>query len=459
VAWRVFTLMSAWLQWLLKEGMVVPSEDAVRDLEIPSHMRALVLGGTGFTGLSVRRVPTPQLGPRQLLARVDAAGICTSLLKLIEQGPDHRYVYGWDITRYPLILGDEGAVTLVKIGEELRARYCPGQRYVIQPAVDHPPINHRERYRNGARGVDKIAVGYTLGGHLAEYVLVTEEILAADCLRPIPSRHLPYAHAAVSEPFSCVISSQDHHIHLVQESPVSPRTVVKGLKPGGLTVIVGVGAMGRMHIDLALSSQPRAILAVSLSERRLPSVQALFRNRARALGIGLFTSSVATTDVSSVVDRLSEGRGADDVIVAAAATDAIEAAQHWVGRGGVLNIFGGLRAGEDTVGLSAGIIHYKETIVTGSSGGSPHDIDHTLQLMANGSLDPAKHIARIGDLAHAIELLEMMKAHEIDGKAVVYPHRRSERVLAVSCWTDQDEQAYLAGSSQGPPSGTVRRRG
>jgi len=110
---------------------------------VPAEMRALVLDGKGFDHLRVMKVPTPRPGPQQMLARVDAASICTSLIKLVEQGPDHKFIYGWDIARYPLILGDEGAVTLVEVGEELRVRYHPGERYVIQPAVDHPPINHR----------------------------------------------------------------------------------------------------------------------------------------------------------------------------------------------------------------------------------------------------------------------------------------------------------------------------
>ena len=151
----------------------------------PSEMRALVLDGVGFDHLQVRRVPTPRPGPNQLLARVDAAGICTSLIKLVEQGPAHSLVYGWDVTRWPLILGDEGAVTLVEVGEALRGQYRPGQRFAVQPAVDLAPINHRERYRDGARGVDKMAHGYTLPGHLAEYVLIPEETLAAGCLLPV----------------------------------------------------------------------------------------------------------------------------------------------------------------------------------------------------------------------------------------------------------------------------------
>ena len=53
---------------------------------IPEEMRALVLDGTGFEHLQVRKVPTPRPGPGQMLARVEAAGICTSLIKLVEQG-------------------------------------------------------------------------------------------------------------------------------------------------------------------------------------------------------------------------------------------------------------------------------------------------------------------------------------------------------------------------------------
>jgi hypothetical protein len=39
----------------------------------------------------------------------------------------------------------------------------------------------------------------------------------------------------------------------------------------------------------------------------------------------------------------------------------------------------------------------------------------------------------------------MVKAQTIDGKAVVYPHRRAGSILAVPKWTAADERAYLAG--------------
>jgi NADPH:quinone reductase-like Zn-dependent oxidoreductase len=104
--------------------MTLPSVDPVQTVppqsgHVPATMRALVLDGIGFDHLAIKSVPTPQPGPAQLLARVDAAGICTSLIKLIEQGPAHNLMYGWDPAQFPLILGDEGSVTIVKVGQSL----------------------------------------------------------------------------------------------------------------------------------------------------------------------------------------------------------------------------------------------------------------------------------------------------------------------------------------------------
>ena len=87
---------------------------------VPETMKAVVLAGTGFDHLQITTVPVPRPGPDQLLARVDAAGVCTSILKIMDQGKNHPYFNGWDPHRYPVILGDEGSVTLVEVGENLK---------------------------------------------------------------------------------------------------------------------------------------------------------------------------------------------------------------------------------------------------------------------------------------------------------------------------------------------------
>jgi L-iditol 2-dehydrogenase len=247
----------------------------------------------------------------------------------------------------------------------------------------------------------------------------------------------------MSEPLSCVISSQDHHLHLIQEDPLSPRRVEKGLKQGGVTVVIGAGAMGRMHVDLAFSYHPRAIVVADLLPERLQLVEKHFSRRARESRIELVTINTETDSLRELVGQISDDQGADDVIVAAGSRSAIESAQCLVGRRGNLNLFGGLKKGEDVVDFDTGIVHYREIVITGSSGGSPWDVRRTLELMATSQINPDSHISDVGDLEHAAGFLEKVKAQQLSGKALVYPHRRIDQTLTVERWSDQDERDYL----------------
>ena len=406
-------------------------------------MRAIVLKGTGYNSVELCKVPTPKPNENQILARVDAAGICTSLLKLIEQGSKHQLLSGWDIEKWPIILGDEGSITLVDVGESLVNEYKPGDRYVIQPAVDHKPINHTERYHNNGLGIQKVAVGYSLPGHLAEYILIPEEVIKAGCLRPIPDAKIPYAHASMGEPISCVISSQDHHMHLIQQDGISQRSTQKGLLKGGITVVVGAGAMGRIHIELAMSYYPEKIIVADFIEHRLALVRSKFKDRADKNGISLLTINPKDDDLKEFVFSQSDHRGADDVIIAVGAKQAIESATGYLNKGAVLNIFGGLKKGAEIVGVDGNAVHYQSINITGSSGGSPWDVEHTLDLIAKKLIDPSLHITRIGDLDHAKEFLNLIKAQKIDGKAIVYPYRLSSEIKTVTHWTAEDESEYL----------------
>jgi threonine dehydrogenase-like Zn-dependent dehydrogenase len=179
-------------------------------------------------------------------------------------------------------------------------------------------------------------------------------------------------------------------------------------------------------------------------EERLELVRRLFGARAKQLGVGLMTFNPGKADLKAFVSEQSDYRGADDVIIAVGARAAIEGAMSYLGQGAVLNLFGGLKMGDEVVGLDTLTIHYKSINVTGSSGGSPWDIARTMELMASGEIDPGVHITRIGDLEHAIELLKMVMAQQIDGKAIVYPHRRTVAIQAVQEWTAADEQRYLS---------------
>lgn len=413
-------------------------------MTLPARMRAAVLDGTGREHLAVRTVPVPEPGPGQLLCRVDAAGICTSVNKLLDQGAEHPLMSGWDPARFPVIVGDEGAVTVMAVGEDLRGVYEPGDRFAVQPAVDHAPITHRERYHGGGRHVAKVAVGYSLPGLLAEHVLIGEEVLAAGCLLPLPDPDLPAAHAALAEPISCVISSHAHHVHLRQSDATSPRVAANGLAANGVVVIIGAGPMGRMHVDVAVGGFARAVIVTARRQERLDRIEEQFSARAAARNIDLVTVNAIDEDLAGMVEALSDGLGADDVIVTAADGAVIEAAQHLLARNGVLNLFAGLPAGSPPIGIDERFVHYQEITITGSSGGGPWDVQEALRMMADGSIDASGHIAHVGDLDHAPELLDMAREGRLEGKAIVYPHRRGDTILNVPRWGAGDEQRYLA---------------
>ncbi len=401
-----------------------------------------MLRGAGKRSVAVETVPVPVPGPGQLLAKVDAAGICASLIKTIDQGSGHPFFYGRNLEMFPAVLGDEGAVTVVCAGRDLQDAYRIGSRYVVQPAVDCAPVNNLDRYAAGGAGITKVACGYTLPGLLAQYMLIPEEVLLAHCLVPVPSNDIPYAHAAIAEPISCCVSGQQHHMHLVQDKLTARRRASVGLRKGGVTAVVGLGAMGRMNVEVALIGGAGTVICSDPLESRRAKTEALFADRARKSGAALHTA--APERIAEVAALVSGGKGVDDLIIAVGAAPVIEASLPLLAKGGSASIFAGLTKGAEKVVIDANSVHYNETCISGSSGGTAWDIGRTLRWMADGGINAAPHIAKIGSMSQALELIEDVRRQRLDGKAVLYPHRPVDSSFEVDAWTSEDEAGHLA---------------
>ncbi len=408
-------------------------------------MDALVLSGRGFENLALQRVPVPRPGPGQILARVDAVFACSSDGKLIENGREHPLLYGWDVERWPVVIGHEGCVTTVLVGEDLRSRFREDASFAVQPAVDISPINHRERYEQVDQ-VEKVAIGYTLGGLFAEYVLITEEVIQADCLIPYEPAEVPFFAAAFSEPLSCVHSALNRIAHITKEGPLGPRRASLGPLRGGVTLILGAGSMGILLADMAMTYGPRAVILSEPIEDRRRAAADILVPRSRERGVELVLT--VPSDLEGAIRALSGGRGVDDCIVALGIAAVQEKSLDYLSKGGVAHFFGGTPAGASEIRVDTRRVHYDGISMVGSSGGDPSDVRAVMTLLAEGQFSAEPYIRRVGGLDAARDLILSVRAQEFFGKGLIYPGVRRQ-LFSVGSWSAEDEKGLLEGDETG----------
>jgi L-iditol 2-dehydrogenase len=248
----------------------------------PPSMRAAVYRGTGQ--ISVESVPTPRIGPGEMLVRVESCGICHTDLKKVEH----------DLLPPPRIFGHEMAGSVASIGEGVK-RFSPGDRVVV---FHHIPCLEcfyccRKLYAQ-CPTYKKVGVtaGYEpAGGGFSEYVRVMDWIVERGVVR-IPDG-VPFDRACFVEPVNTCLKA------VKQVGP----------DPGELVVIFGQGPIGLIFTMLAQRTDAR-IVATDMIARR----------RDLALRMGATAAwDPRDTHVVKQVASMSEGRGADAVIVAVSA--------------------------------------------------------------------------------------------------------------------------------------------
>jgi threonine dehydrogenase-like Zn-dependent dehydrogenase len=177
--------------------------------EMPKTQCALQLTGPDRLVLN-RSKEVVEPGPRQVLCRVEAVGLCFSDLKLLKQFADHvrkrEIISGIDravldeIPSYvpgdaPTVPGHEAVVRIEAVGAEVE-RFEIGGRYLVQ-------TDYRWLPTVGCNG----SFGYNFEGALQEYVLMDERVITSpegeSLLIPV-SEKLSAAAVALVEPFACV---------------------------------------------------------------------------------------------------------------------------------------------------------------------------------------------------------------------------------------------------------------
>jgi len=314
---------------------------------LPRATLAWRLRGAGMDdfgrGGAPEQLPVQAPGPREVLVRVDALGLCFSDVKLIGLGAEHPRVYGRDLAADPVIPGHEVSLTIIAVGADLCDRFHTGERYIVQADAI---------FRGEAR-----AYGYALAGGMSQYGIVGERLTDGDegCyLLPVRSE-IGYAEAALTEPWACVEASYR----------IKPRG---GLKANGATLLLALADARCDELVLTrgvdTDSSPAKVVAVGLSGNMRDWV----RERASELKLKLIETR--REDVAGLERLRSQHapQGFDDIVVLGSSdADLVEAAAAMLANHGVVNMVA-TRPLPRPVHIDVGRIHYDGTDYVGGPG-------------------------------------------------------------------------------------------
>ena len=247
---------------------------------IPATMHAAVYRGQSI--VNVEEIPIPDIGPGEILVRVEACGICHTDLKKIEH----------NLLEPPRIYGHETAGVVAAVGAGV-TQFRRGDRVV---AFHHIPCGncfYCERKFFAQCSVYKkvgITAGFEpAGGGFAQYVRVMDWIVSRG-VEKIPD-HVSFERATLVEPLNTCLKA------VAQCDP----------QPGDLVLVMGQGPIGLMFTMLAHRTGARVVATDTIGERRAIAARC-------GAEIAWDPRSV---DVTAQVKKLTGGRGADLVMVAA----------------------------------------------------------------------------------------------------------------------------------------------
>ncbi len=287
----------------------------------------------------LEEIPAPQIGPGELLVRVEACGIC---------GSDVMEWYRRD--RVPLVLGHEIGGQIVAVGDGVE-RYKEGDRI---SAAHHVPCNTCHYCLSGHHTIcDTLHQTNFDPGGFAEYIrLPAINVDRGVFLLP---DEVSYEEATFIEPLACVLRGQR----------------LAHMQPGQSVLVIGSGIAGLLHVQLARASGAGCVVATDIADYRLEA----------ARQFGADAAIHAKEDLPSYLRQVNQGRLADLVIVCTGAVSAITQALQSVERGGTVLFYAPTNPGV-TIPISINDLFWGNDItLTTTYAGSPADYTAALELI------------------------------------------------------------------------------
>ena len=344
-------------------------------------MQAAVYRGEGV--VSVEEVPTPSLGPGELLVRVEACGICHTDLKKIEH----------NLLAPPRVYGHETAGVVAAVGEGV-TKFRAGDRVA---AFHHIPCRrcfYCERKLYAQCQVYKkvgITAGFEpAGGGFAQYVRVMDWIVERG-VEKIPNG-VSFERASLVEPLNTCLKA------VTQCDP----------QPGDFVVIMGQGPIGLMFTMLATRVAARIAATDAIASRR---------EMAGRCGAE-FAWDPFETDIAEETKRLTDNRGADLVMVAASAPGIVEQAIRCSRPGARILLFAQTSAAERIEASGADICMGERTLC-GSYSASVDLQAESARLVFSGEL-PLEEL-----ISHRLPLVKIRSGFDL----ALHPGPKSLKII------------------------------
>lgn len=351
-------------------------------------MRAAVYRGNQT--VAVEDVAIPEIGPGELLVRVESCGICNTDLKKIE----------YDLLPPPRIYGHETAGVVAAAGDGVKD-FSPGERVV---AFHHIPCLkcfycQRKLY---AQCETYKRVGITAGfqpagGGFAQYVRVMDWIVERG-VEKIPDG-VPFETACLVEPVNTCHKA----------------TELLDAQPDDTVAILGQGPIGLLFTMLVKRSGAKMLATDTMPERRELS------SRFGASEVW----NPLQVDVASEVKVRTEGRGADIVIVAASAPEIVQQAVECSRPGAKILLFA-QTSDRERIEVSGADICKEERVLFGCYSASVDLQKESAELVFSGELpvqELVSHRLPLDEIRSGVELALHPSGESL--KIVVLPQRKS----------------------------------
>jgi len=340
-------------------------------------MRAVVVRAP--MEFAVEDVPVPEIPRGGLLLKILACGLCGSDLRTLRMG--HRRV------TFPWTIGHEISGTVEKLGEGYTGEWNVGDTLAVGPLAY---CGTCEFCQDGEYELceNQKEIGQTWAGGFAQYMALPAETIRLGNIQKIPEGADPKL-AAVAEPVSSCVNAQEK----------------ANIKLGETVVIIGAGPIGCIHISLARARGANRIFIIDLSPDRLKMAEA-FEPDAVING--------GETDAVQEVMKLTGGKGAHVVIVAAPAPQAAVQAVEMARKGGRVIQFGGMPKDNSKPGVDMNLVHYNSLHIIGTSTFAPRHNRLALELLIQGTIPGDKLIT------HTFPLEDFVKGAKLalDGKVL-----------------------------------------